>query len=176
MRLMSVALTEPAVRRREKTVTRRAGWKVIKPGDRVMLCRKVMGRRKGDPLVRIVPVEIVSTRWERLDEITEADVRLEGLGHMTPGEFVEFFTASHKGVHPDSLVHRIEWKYRDVECWACDGAGVHPDGDPDAEPDEPDGDPFDEYLDPPVIECSNCAGAGVIPDPALMPEPDEVES
>jgi len=41
-RLMSVALTEQAVRERRKTVTRRLGWQFLKPGDRLTLCRKVM--------------------------------------------------------------------------------------------------------------------------------------
>lgn len=49
---MSVSLTEDAVRDRRKTVTRRLGWKFLEAGDRLTLCRKVMGRRKGEPLVR----------------------------------------------------------------------------------------------------------------------------
>jgi hypothetical protein len=56
---MSVALTEGAVRNHTKTVTRRLGWKFLKPGDRLTLCRKVMGRKKGEPLVRIAEVEVV---------------------------------------------------------------------------------------------------------------------
>ncbi|MBH0780368.1 hypothetical protein [Nocardia bovistercoris] len=56
-RNMSVSLTEKQVRARTKTVTRRAGWRFLEPGTRLMLCRKVMGRRKDEPLVRIVEVE-----------------------------------------------------------------------------------------------------------------------
>jgi len=56
-RLMSVALTEDAVRARAKTVTRRLGWLFLRPYDRLTLCRKVMGRKRRDgtiePLVRI---------------------------------------------------------------------------------------------------------------------------
>ena len=50
-RLMSVSLTEQAVVERRKTVTRRLGWwedrngrRLLKPGDRLTLCRKVRGR------------------------------------------------------------------------------------------------------------------------------------
>jgi len=50
---MSVSFTEQAVRERRKTVTRCKGWLFLKPGDRLMLCRKVMGRKPGEPLVRI---------------------------------------------------------------------------------------------------------------------------
>lgn len=65
-RLMSVAFTEAAVRERRKTVTRRKGWLMLKPGDRLTLCRKVMGRKKDEPLVRIAEVEVVSVRREPL--------------------------------------------------------------------------------------------------------------
>ena len=57
---MSVAFTEQAVIERRKTVTRRKGWLFVKPGDRLTLCRKVMGRKPGEPLVRICEVEVVS--------------------------------------------------------------------------------------------------------------------
>jgi hypothetical protein len=110
-RLMSVALTTDQVRRREKTVTRRVGWQMIKPGDQVTLCPKVRGRRHGEPLERIVTVNVVSTRREQLDTITPADVAAEGFPDMTPAEFVEFFCATHNGVAPHSEVTRIEWTY-----------------------------------------------------------------
>jgi hypothetical protein len=75
---MSVALTEDAVRARRKTVTRRLGWRMLKPGDRLTLCRKVMGRRDGEPLVRICEVEVVDVRREQLWNITDEDVEREG--------------------------------------------------------------------------------------------------
>lgn len=109
--LMSVALTEAAVVARAKTVTRRMGWLTLQPGARLQLCRKVMGRRAGEPLVRLATVEVVEVRRERLDLITAAEVALEGLAPMTPAEFVEFFCASHKGCTPTSDVTRIRWLY-----------------------------------------------------------------
>lgn len=39
-RLMSVAFTEQAVIERRKTVTRRKGWRFLKAGDRLTLCRE----------------------------------------------------------------------------------------------------------------------------------------
>jgi hypothetical protein len=111
-RLMSVSLTEPQVVTRTKTVTRRLGWLMLKPGDRLTLCRKVMGRKKGEPLVRVAEVEVVSVRRERLDAITIDDVVSEGFG-MSPSGFVEFFCRTHKGCGPDTIVTRIEWRYLD---------------------------------------------------------------
>lgn len=108
-RLMSVALTETAVRERRKTVTRRLGWRFLKPGDHLTLCRKVMGRKPGDPLVRIVDVEVIDVRRERLDAITAADVRREGF-NWPPEDFVAFF-CQHMRCHPTTDVTRIEWRY-----------------------------------------------------------------
>ena len=45
-----------------------------------------MGRRRDEPLVRIVEVG-----RERLDTITTEEVSAEGFPDMTPEEFVEFF-------------------------------------------------------------------------------------
>lgn len=123
-RLMSVSLTEDAVRDRRKTVTRRLGWKFLKPGDRLMLCRKVMGRRKGEPLERIAEVEVVDVRRERLWDITDDDIAREcvdpGLftetyvdtGLPTITAWVEWF-CEEMDVRPDDEITRIEWRYLD---------------------------------------------------------------
>lgn len=112
---MSVSLTEAAVTARTKTVTRRVGWLQLKAGDRVTLCRKVMGRRRGEPLVRLVDVEIVDVRREPLRAITAADVAREGFPDMTVDDFVAFFRETHRSVEADQLVTRIEWRYLDDE-------------------------------------------------------------
>ncbi|HYQ69655.1 hypothetical protein [Actinophytocola sp.] len=114
-RLMSVAFTEDAVRARTKTVTRRLGWRNLKPGDRLTLCRKVMGRRKGEPLERIVDVEVVSVRRESLSEITPDEVAREGFPGMGCGEFIlNFFTRAQR-IQSHEEVTRIEWRYLDGE-------------------------------------------------------------
>lgn len=122
-RLMSVAMTTQAVIERRKTVTRRKGWACLKPGDRLTLCRKVMGRKPGEPLVRIVDVEVVSVRRERLRALTDdldygcAEVRLEGMTSDDPGIFPSVFLDRYfvdaQGMSPDDEVTRIEWRYMD---------------------------------------------------------------
>jgi hypothetical protein len=114
-RLMSVSLTEDQVRARTKTVTRRAGWLMLRPGDQLTLCRKVMGRRKGEPLERITDVEVLAVRRERLDAVTFAETVLEGFPQMQPREFVEFFCSTHKGCTPGTEITRIEWRYINQE-------------------------------------------------------------
>jgi hypothetical protein len=124
-RLMSVALTEDAVRERRKTVTRRLGWRFLKPGDRLTLVRKAMGRKRRDgtvePLVRIADVEVVSVRREVLYviQIDAREVEREGFPGQTGRWFVDFF-CKHMRCHPTTEVTRIEWRYLD-EGVATDG-------------------------------------------------------
>lgn len=130
-RLMSVAFTEQAVRDRTKTVTRRKGWwtdkrgnHMVKPGDRITLCRKVMGRKKGEPLERIAEVEVVDVRRERLDlMLTDLDygfdeIDREGMRSLDvhyPSVFVERYFVDAQGMDPSDEVTRIEWRYLDEE-------------------------------------------------------------
>lgn len=110
-RLMSVALTLDQVRSRTKTVTRRDGWRTLRPGDEVTLCPKVRGRKQDEPLERIVTVTVVSVRRERLGAITQADVVAEGFPQMSPEDFIRFFCGTHQDITPDSMITRIEWRY-----------------------------------------------------------------
>src|SRR5258708_1513777 len=112
-RLMAVSLTEQQVRDRSKTLTRRDGWRMLRAGDPLQLCRKGMGRRGAEPLGPIALGEVTSVRRERLDTITAADVTAEGFPQMTPTKFVAFFCRSHRGCAPSTEVTRIEWRYLD---------------------------------------------------------------
>lgn len=126
-RLMSVAFTEAAVRNRTKTVTRRKGWLFAKPGDRVTLCRKVMGRRKGEPLERIVDVEIVSVTRQQLGLVrAPGELTKEGFPELEqwPGPFQGAQRFIERYFEPQGLgwgdeVTRIEWRYLDDEAGAA---------------------------------------------------------
>lgn len=111
-RLMSVSHTTAQVVDRSKTVTRRNGWSFLKPGERLTLCRKVMGRREGEPLVRLAEVEVVSVRRESLFSVTTPDVIKEGFPDWHRGQFIEFFCRTFK-VEPTHVLTRIEWRYLD---------------------------------------------------------------
>lgn len=133
-RLMSVAYTEEQVRDRTKDVTRRKGWwldkngrQLVKPGDRLTLCRKVMGRKPGEPLERITEVEVVDVRREYLRRLTEetpegmpteyalSEVAREGFPGMSGEDFVQRFFIDAQGIYPDEQVTRIEYRYLDEE-------------------------------------------------------------
>lgn len=129
-RLMSVAFTEQAVRDRIKTVTRRKGWwqdkngrLMLYPGDRLTLCRKVMGRKPDEPLVRIVDVEVVNVWREPLGMLLpswgrggygEREMVREGFPGLDPAEFVRRYFTEAQGMGEGDTVTRIEWRYLDT--------------------------------------------------------------
>lgn len=116
-RLMSVAYTKAQVYARTKTVTRRLGWINAHPGDVIELCEKVMGRKAGDPLVRICRVRLVDVRREPLTALTDdlvygfAETEREGFPGMDPAEFIRTYFTDAQGITPDTLVTRLEWEY-----------------------------------------------------------------
>lgn len=124
---MSVAFTEAAVRARTKTVTRRKGWWIdkngrhlLRPGDHLTLCRKVMGRKPGEPLVRVAEVLVLSVRREPLcavagdaADLGAAELAREGFTDIDAWEFMRrYFTP--QGIGPMDDVTRIEWRYLEV--------------------------------------------------------------
>lgn len=117
-RLMSVAMTADAVIARQKTVTRRKGWLMLKPGDRLTLCRKVQGRKPGEPLERLAEVKVTHIRRESLSTLLigpygDREVSLEGLPGMDPSDFVQQYFIDAQGMQPNDIVTRIEWRYLD---------------------------------------------------------------
>lgn len=123
MRNISFMLTTSQVRARTKRVTRRLGWRNLKPGDLLCGVEKGMGLKAGEKIVRLAVIRVVSVRFEPLRCMTEdadyglAECELEGFGdHPTlrwPSAFVEFFCGSHRGCTPDTEVTRIEFEYVD---------------------------------------------------------------
>ena len=118
-RIMRVSLTEEPVVSRTKTVTRRLGWwedrhgrRILLPGQQLTLVRKSMGRRPGEPLVRLADVQVVDVRRERLCDITPDDVAREGFPGWSRERFVSYF-CDHMRCKPDTAVTRIEWRYLD---------------------------------------------------------------
>lgn len=113
MRNLSFSLTEEQFLTNAKDVTRRLGWATLQPGQRLMACRKCMGLKPGEKIVRLGVIEVVSVRREPLNRMTadaaygrEEAIR-EGFPHMSGGEFVEMFCRAMKG-SPDTVVTRIE--------------------------------------------------------------------
>ena len=135
-RLMSVAMTADAVIERQKTVTRRKGWwldkngrRLLRVGDTLTLCRKVQGRKAGEPIERLAEVDTFDIRREPLDRLLLepdygwAEVEREGFPGMSPWAFVSRFFVEAQGMHPSDEVTRIEYRYfcgsGFCECGGC---------------------------------------------------------
>ena len=111
MRRMSFALTTAQIRARTKTVTRRLGWRNLRPGDRIAAVEKAMGFRKGEKAPPPIAVlEVVSVRREVLADIDRADVAREGFPGKTPLDFLQLFCAAND-CQSNVWVQRIEFRY-----------------------------------------------------------------
>tara|TARA_B100001123_G_C14794523_1_gene821828 strand:- start:289 stop:612 length:324 start_codon:yes stop_codon:yes gene_type:complete len=93
-----------------KTVTRRLGWKFLKPGDRVMACKQCQGLGKGGKIKRYGLIEIEQVWSERLGDITPTEILREGFPNMSVDEFVDYFIAGHKGCKRDTIITRIQFR------------------------------------------------------------------
>lgn len=130
MRRISFALTRDSFLDGSKTVTRRKGWKNLKPGTRLLAVSQCMGLKPGESADVYGPIEVIRVTREPLGSIDRFDViatsgkRInldclnEGFPDMTAAEFVDYF-CEHMGGAADQEVTRI--KFRRVEPRALDG-------------------------------------------------------
>ena len=102
-------MTEAAFLDGSKDVTRRLGWKNLKPGTELLAVNKCMGLRKGESARIFGAIQVLSVRRERLYTITADDVHREGYPDFSPGEFVDHFCDALR-CPPDTVVTRIEFK------------------------------------------------------------------
>lgn len=117
MRNMSFSMTVDRIKDGSKTVTRRLGWKNLKPGELVQAVEKAQGLKKGEKIKNIRVIEITGVSRELLFEIAEypfddrggEEVRKEGFD-CTPKEFIERFCKYNKCTEKQ-IVTRIEFKY-----------------------------------------------------------------
>jgi hypothetical protein len=109
---MSFFYTQQQFIDRTKDVTRRKGWRNLKPGERFMAVKKGQGLKPGEKLEYLGECECVANYSEPLYAITlygDKDVRREGFPHLTPQQFIEMF-CEHMGGDANQMVQRIEFK------------------------------------------------------------------
>lgn len=117
MRNMSFMLTKEQFRDRSKDVTRRNGWKNLKPGELVCGVEKYQGLGKGEKIQRLGVIRIKSVRREKLNRMVKEprygidECRREGFPGMGGAWFVKFYCATHKKVKPAAVITRIEYEY-----------------------------------------------------------------
>jgi hypothetical protein len=125
VRNMSFALTTEQIRTGTKNVTRRMGWRTLKPGTLIRPVKKGMGLRPGEKIEPLRgPIRVSSVTFEPLRRMTDdvgygiEECRREGFGehpvYRAPSEFVQLFCSTHKGCTPESIGTRIEFEYLDA--------------------------------------------------------------
>lgn len=115
---MSFALTTDQIRKGTKTVTRRMGWRTLKPGTLLQPVRKGMGLKPGEKVERLRgPIRVIEVHHEPLRMLLDSPIYgqrecvREGFPDYTPEGFIAMFCRSHKGCTPDSVVTRIHFEY-----------------------------------------------------------------
>lgn len=109
---MSFFMTQTQFRERTKTVTRRMGWKFLKPGDRVLGVVKGQGLKKGEKHEPLGVIEVVHAWSEQVNWIEYEDVAKEGFPGKDRLWFIDFFCKAN-GCKPRTVITRIEFKYVD---------------------------------------------------------------
>jgi hypothetical protein len=117
---MSFSLTTEQMRWRKKCVTRRLGWKNLKPGDLIQACEKCMGLKKGEKVKRICVIRIVSVRTQEIGDVIDypfsekhnawPEMIREGFPRVTPMYFLRMF-CQHMRCNGHKKVQRIEFDF-----------------------------------------------------------------
>lgn len=121
MRNISFALTTEQICKRTKTVTRRVGWRNLKPGTLLQGVVKCQGLKKGQKVEPLCVIRVVDVRREPLRRLWEdfeygkAECIREGFPdwnhpYGTPNGFMWWFAESH-GITIEDEVTRIEFEY-----------------------------------------------------------------
>lgn len=111
-RNMSFMHTKRQMRERSKIVTRRLGWRFLKPGEVLNACEKCQGLKRGEKVKKIGQICVVSAEEEPLNamikdrEYGRLEATREGFPGMTGKEFVEMFCRL-MGCEEDDVVTRI---------------------------------------------------------------------
>ena len=117
VRRMSFSLTVAQILGRSKTVTRRVGWRFLKPGDLIQAVERAQGLKKGEKVRKLAVLRVVDVRVELLSRLKtdslygENELPLEGFPCWTRDEFLESFCKSHGLKTMASDVTRIEFEY-----------------------------------------------------------------
>jgi hypothetical protein len=121
MRYMAFSLTQPQMRARTKDVTRRLGWRDLKPEQLLCAIEKGQGLRKGESVVPICSIQVADVRLEPLERMIDEPVygfeecRREGFPELSPQQFVAAFCRSHRRCRPSTEITRIEFVFLDAQ-------------------------------------------------------------
>lgn len=110
-------MSTEAVRNRTKAVTRRLGWQYLKPGDVLWAVERGQGLKKGEKVVSLALIRVLSVEREPLSDLElyvdpQYELECEGFPEDTVYDFIERFCTFNR-CHEDDLCNRIEFEYVD---------------------------------------------------------------
>lgn len=110
-RNMSFMLTTQQMYEKTKTHTIRDGWWNLKPGEIINAVEKCQGLKKGEKIVRICQIRILSSRKDRLMNVTPELCVKEGFQELTPDDFEDMFNRHNRAVNFHTPLNFIEFEY-----------------------------------------------------------------
>jgi hypothetical protein len=116
---MSFSLTTPQILAREKTVTRRTGWRFLQPGDLIQAVDRTRGFKPGKGPQLLAVLRITDVRVESLARLVdeplyaEDEIPREGFPCWSRAEFVEMFCRTHGLKTAQCDITRIQFEYVD---------------------------------------------------------------
>lgn len=117
MRRMAFSHTSPQILDRSKTVTRRTGWRYLKPGDLIEAVEKSRGLKKGERVRTLGVLKVVSVRVEPLSKLVtdaryaEDELPREGFPCWSRDDFIAMFLRVNGLKSTAVAVTRIEFEY-----------------------------------------------------------------
>jgi hypothetical protein len=117
MRRMAFSHTAPQILDRSKTVTRRTGWRYLKPGDLVEAVEKSRGLKRGERVQILGVLRVVSVRVEPLSKLVtdaryaEDELPREGFPCWSRDDFIAMFLRVNALKSTAVTVTRIEFEY-----------------------------------------------------------------
>lgn len=121
MRRMAFSHTTAQILDRSKTVTRRTGWRNLKPGDVLQAVEKSRGLKKGERIRTLALLTVVSVRVEPLARLltdaryAEDEMPREGFPCWSRDDFIEMFLRVNALKSTAVDVTRIEFAYEHAD-------------------------------------------------------------
>ena len=117
MRRMAFSHTSSQILDRSKTVTRRTGWRYLKPGDLIEAVEKSRGLKKGERVRTLGVLRVVNVRVEPLSRLVtdaryaEDELPREGFPCWSRDDFIAMFLRVNSLRSTAVRVTRIEFEY-----------------------------------------------------------------
>jgi hypothetical protein len=104
-----------------KTVTRRPGWRFLKPNDLILAVERAQRLERGEPGRALAVLRILDVRIEPLSRLVEDasyaedELPREGFPCWSRDDFITQYMRAHRLTTVETDVTRIEFEYVDAD-------------------------------------------------------------